>query len=80
MVAGSYAWENFVSNLRSTAPIVVYLIAFALAVTHGQLDGVGSLSLGIFAVVLGLTIFLEGLKLGVMPFCEVIGQTLPRKV
>ena len=31
------------------------------------------------AVILGLMIFMEGLKLGLMPFGEVIGNTLPKK-
>ncbi|MBT4897820.1 MAG: DUF1538 domain-containing protein, partial [Nitrospina sp.] len=34
---------------------------------------------GLLAVILGLMIFLEGLKLGLMPFGEVIGNTLPKK-
>jgi len=73
-----YFFENFVSQMRSTAPIVCYLLAFALVATQIHIEGPGSLFIGIMAVVLGLTVFLEGLKLGVMPFCEVIGTSLPR--
>jgi len=35
---------------------------------------------GLFAVMIGLMMFMEGLKLGLMPFGEVIGNTLPRKL
>ena len=34
---------------------------------------------GLLAVILGLMFFMEGLKLGLMPFGTVIGATLPRK-
>jgi hypothetical protein len=32
------------------------------------------------AVMVGLMIFMEGLKLGLMPFGDIIGNTLPRKL
>ena len=35
---------------------------------------------GLLAVMVGLMMFMEGLKLGLMPFGEVIGNTLPRKL
>lgn len=35
--------------------------------------------LGLLAVIFGLMLFMEGLKLGLMPFGETIGNTLPRK-
>ena len=34
---------------------------------------------GLGAVILGLMVFMEGLKLGLMPFGEVIGTNLPKK-
>ena len=34
---------------------------------------------GMLAVIIGLMIFMEGLKLGLMPFGETIGNTLPKK-
>ncbi len=34
---------------------------------------------GMFAVLLGLMVFMEGLKLGLMPFGEIIGNNLPKK-
>ena len=35
---------------------------------------------GLLAVMVGLMMFMEGLKLGLMPFGEVIGNNLPRKL
>ena len=35
--------------------------------------------LGLLEVIVGLMLFMEGLKLGLMPFGEVIGNTLPKK-
>jgi hypothetical protein len=35
---------------------------------------------GLVAVIIGLMIFMEGLKLGLMPFGDIIGNTLPKKL
>jgi hypothetical protein len=39
-----------------------------------------SLTGGLFAVIIGLMFFMEGLKIGLMPFGTAIGSTLPRKL
>ena len=39
----------------------------------------GIISVGLACVIVGLMFFLEGLKLGIMPFSETIGAILPRK-
>ena len=39
----------------------------------------GIIAGGLFAVLVGLMMFMEGLKLGLMPFGEMIGNTLPKK-
>ena len=38
-----------------------------------------TICLGLIAVIIGLAIFMEGLKTGLMPFGNVIGDTLPKK-
>ena len=38
-----------------------------------------TISFGVALVVAGLTFFMEGLELGLMPFGEIIGSVLPRK-
>ena len=35
---------------------------------------------GLVAVIVGLMVFMEGLKLGLMPFGDIIGNTLPKKL
>jgi len=38
-----------------------------------------TITLGLAAVIVGLMLFMEGLKLGLMPFGEIIGNGLPKK-
>ena len=37
------------------------------------------ISLGILFVIIGLTLFMDGLEIGLMPFGEIIGRLLPKK-
>ena len=43
------------------------------------MDGSSGIFIGLASVILGLMCFLEGLKVGLMPFGEAIGHLLPRK-
>lgn len=61
------------------APIALYLLLFQIIVMKQTVpDGV-SIGLGLLGVVVGLMFFMEGLKVGLMPFGEAIGYYLPIK-
>jgi hypothetical protein len=74
-----YAWEKFREQLVNCLPIVAYLIFLQLVVLRTPIEDLPGISLGIFCVVFGLMFFMQGLVLGLMPFGETIGSTLPAK-
>ncbi|MDF3818891.1 DUF1538 domain-containing protein [Leptospira sp. 96542] len=69
-------WEQ----TKSVVWIVLYLVLFQLFVLRIPIKEAALISFGIFAVILGLTFFLEGLFLGLMPLGEIIGLRLPQKI
>ena len=66
-------------QLKAVVPLAAYLALFQLVVLHQRVDDSLLVLGGLVAVIVGLMLFMEGLKLGLMPFGTVIGETLPRK-
>lgn len=66
-------------QLKAVVPLAGYLALFQLVVLHQRMDDALVIFGGLAAVIIGLMLFMEGLKLGLMPFGTVIGETLPRK-
>jgi hypothetical protein len=78
MISG-YVKALIVVQIQAVSFILVYLIVFqrfilGIPITEGLW-----IAVGIAMVVLGLTLFLEGIKLGIMPLGEKVGLTLPEK-
>lgn len=73
--AGAKVWEQ----IKSVWLIIVYLILFLQLVLDMPISGASIIALGLMAVIIGLTFFMEGLLLGLMPLGEVIGLKLPQK-
>ena len=69
----------FMEQFRVVIPLAVYLILFLVFVLNQVVTAPWSMAFGLLGVIIGLMLFLEGLKLGLMPLGETIGQTLPRK-
>ncbi|MFQ5902927.1 MAG: DUF1538 domain-containing protein, partial [Candidatus Binatia bacterium] len=74
-----YSWDKLREQIKSVFPIIAYLFFFQFAVLQMPVVGAATISLGLSSVLLGLTFFMEGLKLGLMPFGESIGAALPQK-
>lgn len=74
-----YVSVRFIDQLKAVLPLALYLILFQLIVLRQSVENSGVITAGLFAVILGLMFFMEGLKLGLMPFGETIGSRLPRK-
>ena len=70
---------RFYEQLKAVAPLALYLALFQVLVLRQVIDGGWSVTIGLTAVIVGLMVFMEGLKLGLMPFAEIIGDTLPKK-
>ncbi len=74
-----YVSVRFIEQMRAVLPLAVYLLLFQILVLHQEVSLPESIIVGLFAVMTGLMLFMEGLNRGLMPFGEIIGKTLPAK-
>ena len=76
---GPYVGIRLINQVRAVVPLALYLFLFQVLILRQNVLEHWVITAGLVAVILGLMIFMEGLKLGLMPFGEVIGNTLPKK-
>jgi len=74
-----YIRSRLMDQVKSVWFIIAYLVLFQLIVLRLPIVHASMISVGVGIVILGLAFFMEGLNLGLMPFGEIIGATLPRK-
>jgi len=74
-----YLGVRFREQVRAVLPLALYLILFQYFILRQAIDDSFVIVGGLLAVVVGLMLFMEGLKVGLMPFGEIIGSTLPAK-
>jgi hypothetical protein len=74
-----YCGTRFMEPIKSVVPLAGYLIIFQVLVLNYPVQGTLSLFMGLVAVIIGLTVFMEGLNVGLMPFGTIIGDRLPKK-
>jgi hypothetical protein len=74
-----YVTPRFVEQIKAVVPLAVYLVLFQVLLLRQGVAGSWAVTGGMLAVVLGLMLFMEGLKLGLMPLGETIGNTLPSR-
>ena len=60
-------------------PLAIYLALFQVFVLQYRIQAASTLLIGLFAVMVGLAAFMEGLNSGLMPFGNVLGANLPKK-
>jgi len=75
-----YLSVRFMEQARAVVPLAIFLALFQWLVLQKSVADATLIGAGLFAVMIGLMIFMEGLKLGLMPFGDIIGSTLPRKL
>ncbi|MEF3191098.1 MAG: DUF1538 domain-containing protein [Campylobacterales bacterium] len=75
-----YLSIRFTEQLRAVIPLSFYLVFFQLFFLRQTIQDSVTIALGLLAVMIGLMMFMEGIKLGLMPFGETLGNTLPKKV
>ncbi|MEM7010610.1 MAG: DUF1538 domain-containing protein [Verrucomicrobiota bacterium] len=73
-----YFREKAFEQIKSVWFIIAYLIIFQVFVLDLPIVYGATIAAGVIIVVIGLTFFMEGLRLGLMPFGETIGAILPR--
>lgn len=75
-----YVSVRFYEQVRALLPLAIYLILFQIFILRQEVQDAGIITMGLLAVIIGLMLFMEGIKQGLMPFGEIIGNTLPKKV
>lgn len=75
-----YVSVRFLEQLYGLMPLAIYLVLFQIFMLRQSITDASTISAGLFAVIVGLMFFMEGIKQGLMPFGEIIGNTLPKKV
>lgn len=74
-----YVGIRLIDQIRAVVPLALYLAFFQMLILKQYVADHWTISVGIIAVIIGLMVFMEGLKLGLMPFGEMIGNRLPKK-
>ena len=74
-----YTYVRILEQIKAVVPLAAYLFLFQLLILRQPIASASSICLGLIAVIVGLAIFMEGLKTGLMPFGTIIGDTLPKK-
>lgn len=71
--------QALLGSLRDLAPILLVVTFFQLAVIQQPLPNLFELLLGTLFVVIGLTLFVQGLALGLFPVGQSMAQAFARK-
>lgn len=74
-----YVSERFIEQVKAVVPLAIYLALFQVLFLQQLVEDSWVITGGLFAVIVGLMFFMEGLQLGLMPFGTIIGSKLPRK-
>jgi hypothetical protein len=72
-------WTHAKGSIRDLLPIVLVIAGFQFLVLGQPLGGLLSLAMGGIIVVIGLTLFVYGLELGLFPIGEALAEALARK-
>ncbi|MCB1734564.1 MAG: DUF1538 domain-containing protein [Gammaproteobacteria bacterium] len=73
------ALRLFLDSLRDLTPIIVVIGFFQLAVLQQPIPNFGEILLGTVFVLIGLTLFIQGLEMGLFPIGESMANAFARK-
>lgn len=68
-----------IGSLRDLMPVILVVMFFQLIVLQQPLPNLAQLLSGVVLVVLGLTLFIQGLEMGLFPVGESLAHALARK-
>lgn len=74
-----YVSIRLYDQIKAVLPLALYLVLFQLFILRQDLTDSWVITAGLVSVIIGLMLFMEGLKVGLMPFGETIGTILPTK-
>ena len=78
-ILAPYVKNKILEQVRSVALIITYLLFFQTIVLQMPIEQAALIAVGLALVIGGLSLFMEGLILGLMPLGELIGLKLPQK-
>lgn len=71
--------RSLLDSLRNLLPILLVISFFQLVILQQPIPNLGEMLYGTFLVVLGLTLFIQGLKMGLFPLGEAMANAFARK-
>lgn len=74
-----YISVRLIEQIKAVVPLALYLVLFQLLILRQNIVDSWMITGGLISVIIGLMFFMEGLKVGLMPFGETIGTILPAK-
>lgn len=74
-----YTSVRIMEQVKAVVPLALYLVLFQILILRQDVTDSGIITIGLAAVIVGLMLFMEGLKVGLMPLGEIIGSNLPVK-
>jgi len=72
-------WAALFDSLRDLLPIIIVIGFFQFAVLQQPIPNFGEIVLGVVFVVIGLTLFVQGLNMGLFPIGETMAFEFARK-
>jgi len=75
----SHLYRSLFDSFRDLAPIIGVIAFFQLLVLRQPVPDFGELVIGTLLVVIGLTLFIHGLQIGLFPIGEAMAQGFARK-
>lgn len=72
-----YVGVRLIDQMRAVLPLALYLVLFQIVVLRSDVADAWTITGGLVAVIMGLMFFMEGLRVGLMPFGQTLGSTLP---
>ncbi len=72
-------WTAVLESLRDLLPIILVIGFFQLAVLQQPIPNFGEIAVGVIFVVIGLTLFVQGLNLGLFPIGETMAYSFATK-
>ena len=72
-----YISVRFMEQLKAVVPLAIYLALFKILFLRHIVEDPWIVTGGLFAVIVGLMFFMEGLNKGLMPLGNIIGSNLP---
>ena len=79
MISLKAIWSALFDSLRDLLPIILVIGFFQLAVLQQPIPNFGEIAIGIALVVIGLTLFVQGLNMGLFPIGESMAYAFASK-